>query len=307
MATVFEKPVIVGLGEILWDVFPDGPRFGGAPANFACSAAGLVDGLYEVVMVSGVGTDEPGQAAIRELTSHGVTTQCVQQSEFQTGRVDVRIDGSGDASYEFAQDTAWDNLKWTTGLAAAARAAAAVCFGSLGQRSEASRLVIEQFVKATSSDALRVFDVNLRPPYWTPDVIIASMPLANVLKCNDEELPVIAELLGFDGETDELLRQIGERFDYRVIALTCGASGSILWTPAGIDRVGGFELEVADTVGAGDSFTAALVLGLLKQEPLAQVHQCAARVAAFVCSQSGATPSIPADLCRQEGETWRPG
>ncbi|HAD60587.1 MAG TPA: carbohydrate kinase [Planctomycetaceae bacterium] len=293
MATAFEQPVIVGIGEILWDVFPDGPRFGGAPANFACSTAGLADDVYDVVMVSGVGRDESGRSAIRELKSHGVLTQCVQQSEFQTGRVDVRIDASGDASYEFAENTAWDNLQWTNDLAATARTAAAVCFGSLGQRSDISRQVIEQFVMATPAHALRVFDVNLRPPFWTSEVITASLPLANVLKCNDDELPMIAELVGFKGESAELLQQFGERFDYRVIALTCGANGSLLWTPEGIDRVAGVEVQVADTVGAGDSFTAALILGLLKDEPLAQVHQRAAQVAAFVCSQPGATPRIP--------------
>ena len=292
--------VIAGLGEILWDVFPEGPRFGGAPANFSCNVAGLAGKRAEVIIVSGIGTDAPGTEALTRLQSHGVQTAYVQQSQFQTGRVEVLINDTGDASYEFADNTAWDNLEWSDSLKQTARRTAAVCFGTLGQRASASRDVIRKYVAATRPGSLRVFDINLRAPFWTADVVLESLPLANVLKCNEEELPVLGRLLNLQGTTASILDQIGRQFDYQVIALTRGPRGSVLWTPNAIDHIDGMKVNVADTVGAGDAFTAAIVLGILEKRPLDQVHRHAAEVAAYVCSQTGATPHLPSKLQQAE-------
>ncbi len=294
-----QRPCIVGLGEVLWDVFPDGPRFGGAPANFACSVAELAGDRAEVVMVSSVGTDELGHRALQELRGHGVETRCVSQVDRPTGRVDVRLDAGGSASYVFAADTAWDNLSWSPELDELAARADAVCFGTLGQRSDSSRDVILRFLRSTRPDCLRVFDINLRPPYWTEDVVLQSLELASVLKLNDAELPVLAEMLGLQGSEHEQLSQLMGRRQLDVVALTRGAKGSMLLSRAGgSSDVPGNATDVADTVGAGDAFTAALVLGLFDGLPLGEMNDWANRVAAYVCSQSGATPQFPDSLRR---------
>lgn len=292
-----EPPVIVGLGEVLWDVFPDGHRFGGAPANFACSAACLAPSAANVCMVSGVGTDDLGQRAIQELTAHHVDPTFVARLDRQTGRVDVEVDASGHALYEFATDTAWDRLEWSAGLDGLAVRTNAVCFGTLGQRSEPSRQTILSFVAVTPKSCLRIFDVNLRPPFWDDDLIRESLLIANALKCNEDELPVLGRIFGLTGSDAEMLDQLVARFQLRLVALTRGSEGSLLVTESGeVSDVPGVETQVVDTVGAGDSFTAALALGFLHGLPLATTHTWASSVAAFVCSQPGATPDIPAEL-----------
>ncbi|MGI9471314.1 MAG: carbohydrate kinase family protein [Rubripirellula sp.] len=288
---------IVGLGETLWDVFPDGPRFGGAPANFACSAAGLAGVDARVSMVSGVGKDELGRQALSSFSEHGVETSAVLQLPFPTGQVLVQLEAQGQATYEFVSGTAWDHLSWTTSMQHLAASADAVCFGTLGQRSEPSREVIQRFLKEASSDCLRVFDVNLRPPYWCERSLLQSLPLANVLKCNEEELPVLSSLLDIRGDDISRLQQLAERYAYQMVVLTRGGRWSLLLDQRGESSEQlAFDTAVVDTVGAGDSFTAAVVLGMLRKMPLPQIHTWANRVSAFVCSRSGATPSIPGDL-----------
>lgn len=285
---------IVGLGEVLWDVFPDGPRFGGAPANFACIAAQLAAGEAEAVMVSGVGRDELGATAIRSLEKYGVSTEFVDQLSYPTGRVDVTLDQAGVASYRFAEDVAWDHLEWTSSLGELAAQARAVCFGTLGQRTELSSATIQRFVHLTAKESLRVFDVNLRTPYWSEKVIRESLELANVLKLNDAELPTLAKLLGLQGSDAEKLKQLNRLFSLKLTALTRGASGALLVSADG--EMSDFPAEpmtVVDTVGAGDAYTAAMVIGLLRKLPLVTMNQWASRVAAYVCSQPGATPKLP--------------
>ena len=290
-------PTIVGLGEILWDVFRDGPRFGGAPANFACSAAELTQGSCRVEMISAVGDDEFGPPALQALRDHGVGVDYVPIKAQQTGQVLVRLDDKGQATYTFAEDTAWDNLNWSTDLAALAMHTAAVCFGTLGQRSNASQDVIRRFVDATPGDCLRIFDINLRPPYWTPDVIRQSLPLSNILKLNDAELPELAALLDLSGSDEQLAAQLIDHFQLKLVVLTRGDNGSLLVDATGqTSELAGDKIPVVDTVGAGDSFTAAIAVGLLKGLDLSSLHRRAANVAAFVCSRAGATPSIPSHL-----------
>jgi fructokinase len=296
-----QRLAVVGLGEILWDVFPDGPRFGGAPANFGCSVAELAGDRCEVHIVSGVGDDELGRQAIAALHGHGVETSAVAVTNRPTGQVLVQLDGAGHATYEFATDTAWDHLAWDPRWEPLAASADAVCFGTLGQRSAGSRDTIRRFVKATPPKCLRVLDVNFRPPFWTAETVLASLRLANVLKLNEGELRQLARLLGLSGTENEVLQQLMARYPLRVAALTRGSAGAILLHCSGeYSDLPGQPVNVVDSVGAGDSFTAALVVGLLSGLPLGAINAWAARVAAFVCSQPGATPHFPNELRRPE-------
>ena len=285
--------VVVGLGEVLWDVFPDGPRFGGAPANFSCSVAGLGRDRLEVAIVSAVGQDELGERAIAALVDVKIDVTAVARKNQPTGRVDVQLDEHGHASYQFQSDCAWDRMEWTRELDQLARRADVVCFGTLGQRSQQSMETVRKFVAATRPTALRIFDINLRPPFFSDAIILDSLKLANVLKLNDEELPVLEKLLGLSGTPIEMLRQLKDRFSFQVVALTRGANGAILIRGEDISDVPGVAAKVVDTVGAGDAFTAALAIGLLDGMDLDTINRTACEVAAYVCSQSGATPKIP--------------
>jgi fructokinase len=293
------RPTVVGIGEILWDLFPTGARFGGAPANFVCSVAELAGDGIDVSMVSGVGRDELGDRGLESLRAHGVDTSCVAAIDRPTGQVHVTLDAAGQASYQFAADTAWDEIAWSDGLSQLAARANAVCFGTLGQRSEISRQTILRFVRATPAESLRVLDVNLRPPFWNRRVVLESLELASVLKLSDAELPILADALRFSGTDDALLQQLVERFSLRLVALTRGAAGAVLLSASGErSDLPAPATTVVDTVGAGDSFTAALVIGLLGGLPLATINAWGNRVAAFVASQSGATPHLPDALHR---------
>ena len=291
-----KQPHIVGLGEILWDVFPDGPRFGGAPSNFACSSSELARDKATVSVVSSVGDDDLGRKALKELASHSVNTNGVQISQQPTGQVFVELDDDGVASYRFAENTAWDNLKWSEDLQELAGTCDAVCFGTLGQRNESSRQVIRKFVSETSPDSLRIFDINLRAPYYNNQVILDSLQLANVLKLNNDELPYLAKTCGIAGDEIACLGKFSEMFDLRCIALTRGAHGAVLIRGEEVSDLAGQDVEVADTVGAGDAFTAAMTLGLLRGADVEEINQRAIRTAAFVCSKNGATPKFPDEL-----------
>lgn len=248
-------------------------------------------------MVSGVGADELGQRALQELSQRNVATEHVQQRREQTGFVNVSLDANGVASYEFAENAAWDNLEWTPALADLAAATDVVCFGTLGQRSSASAETIQRFINAVPRDALRICDINLRPPYFSDDVIRRSLEICNCVKLNDDELPVIAELLGLNGTPEDLIVKIAERCDLRTVVLTLGSNGAMLYDRGEVVTADGIDVKVVDTVGAGDSFTAATALGLLLEDVSPQaICQRACNVAAFVCSQSGATPSFPDEL-----------
>ena len=288
------RATVIGIGEILWDVFPDGPRFGGAPANFACSIAELARDRIDVYMAGGVGADDLGRRAIEALQLHGVDTSCVAVVDRPTGQVLVELDAVGQASSEFAADAGWDNVAWSDGLQQLAARADAVSFSTLGQRSEISRQTIQRFVRATPAKCLRVLDINLRPPFWNEEIVMQSLRLANVLKLNDAELSVLAEMLGWSGADHELLQQLVDRFSLRLAAVTRGAAGALLLSKSGErSDLPGQPTVVVDTVGAGDSFTAALVIGLLSGLPLATINAWGNRIAAFVSSQPGATPYIP--------------
>lgn len=294
-----ERATVVGLGEVLWDVFADGPRFGGAPANFASSMAELAGNRFDVFMVSQVGRDELGQRALQALRENGVDTRYVPSVERPTGQVFVKLNPDGQASYEFAADTAWDDLKPSPELAQLAAQTDAVCFGALGQRAAGSRETIQRFLRETPPGCLRVLDLNLRPPFWTRDVVRQSLEFANVLKLNVEELAVLADMLELTGGSHQRLQQLMEDFSLNAAALTRGADGATLVSQSGeSSELPGQPVVVADTVGAGDSFTAVLVIGLLNGLSLDVINAWGNRVAAYVCTQPGAAPTLPADLRR---------
>jgi fructokinase len=287
---------IVGLGELLWDLFPDGPRFGGAPVNFACHAAALGANVH---VVTSVGNDELGREALDALHSHGVYADAIAIcSDAPTGTVQVDVDAAGKATFAFAPDVAWDHLQWSEGLARLAAACDAVCFGTLAQRSAESRRTIQRFVGATRAQAWRVFDINLRPPFYTEEAIRESLALANVLKLNDDELPILAAKCGAAGTDTEVLAQLAGRFDLKLVALTRGPKGAVLMRGGEITEAPGLPVTVKDTVGAGDAFTAALVLGLVRNDPLDQINRRACAIAAYVCSQAGATPALSDELTK---------
>lgn len=284
---------IVGLGEILWDLFPDGPRFGGAPANFACSAAELAKQTARVTIVSAVGGDELGHAAVQALKARGVETSAIQTSAMPTGKVTVQLSAEGVASYRFDEDSAWDHLVMTPALRELAASCDAVCFGTLGQRAPAARAAIREFVRATPAASLRVLDVNLRAPYVDSTRVVESLELANVLKLNEAELPQIAAWSNCRGNPVESMRKLAQKYALGCVALTRGADGAILLRGETSSNLPGISVAVADTVGAGDAYTAAMVLGLLAELDVATINQAAIRVAAHVCTQRGATMALP--------------
>jgi fructokinase len=248
-------------------------------------------------MAGAVGGDDLGRRALAEFTARGVDVAAVAVLSEPTGRVDVTVDAAGHASYVFAPDCAWDNVSWSDSLERLTAATTAVCFGTLSSRGATSRATIRRFIAAVPSPALRILDINLRPPFWSPEIVRDSLPLANIVKCNDDELPVVAEILGLTGSPEAILRQLVDRHALRLAALTRGAKGSLLITADGsASDLPGTPVEVIDTVGAGDAFTAAVTLGLLAGWPLSKLHAHAERVAAYVCTQRGGTPPIPADL-----------
>lgn len=289
------RPVVVGLGEALWDVFPDGDHFGGAPANVALHAAALG---AESWLVSAVGQDARGDAALERLDAAGVRRDTVARlAAHPTGVVRVTLDAAGHPVYDIARDSAWDYLPWSVPMQQLAHRADAVAFGSLAQRSPTSRTTIRRTVAATPRSSWRLFDVNLRQNYYDGEVLKASLAMANAVKLNEEELPVVSRLCGIaDAAPLDQLRGLCARFTLRLAALTRGACGAVLVTPSDMCESAAPPTVVADTVGAGDAFTATLLIGLLAGRPLDEVSRRANAVAAFVCSQPGATPQIPEDL-----------
>lgn len=286
------KHTIVGLGELLWDVFASGKRLGGAPANFSYVANLLGD---KGITASRVGSDLLGDEAIARLAQLGLTSAFVQRDQkHPTGTVQVEIDRAGQASFEIAQSAAWDFLGWTAEWHKLADEADAVCFGSLAQRSQASRDTIRSFLRATRQDALRIFDVNLRQNFYRAEIISESMHLASIVKMNHKELPIVMRLLGGQHVNDlESAGRLLPQYDLRLVCVTRGSNGSLLISRDEISEHLGFKVKIADTVGAGDAFTAALVHGLLRNEPLSRINDLANRVGAWVASEPGAMPPSP--------------
>lgn len=285
---------VIGIGEVLWDLLPSGPQLGGAPANFACHAHALG---ARAGIITRVGKDPEGQEIIQRIKGMGISTRGVQVDDVvPTGTVAVRISDRGVPEYLIRERVAWDHIAARAGALASVRQADAICFGSLAQRCAVSRESIRRLVSAAPADAWRVFDANLRQNFFTREIIEQSLRRANLLKLNESELPVLAEMFGLAGDCRSQIAALAGAFGLRIVVLTRGQGGSLIFQAGRWSEHPAAPATVADTVGAGDSFTAALVLGLLHGLDLDAVHAFAAAVAGFVCSCAGATPVLPENL-----------
>ena len=284
---------LVGIGEVLWDLLPGGRQLGGAPANFAYHASALG---AEARVISRVGRDDAGRELLRQLDELHVSRECVEEDPTApTGTVGVDLGADGQPHYTIHENVAWDYLAGEDLGRRAVAAADAVCFGTLAQRSVASHRAICALLRLTPAGSLRILDVNLRQHYYSREIIGESLGLANVLKVNETELPELARMYFLAGDEHTQLVGLSRRFRLRMVAYTRGQRGSVLLDAEGRwSEYPGVPVKVADTVGAGDSFTAALALGVLAGWPLDEINRRASEVAAYVCSQPGATPVLPA-------------
>lgn len=289
------KDFVVGMGEALWDVLPEGKKIGGAPANFAYHVSQF--GLPSCV-VSAVGNDALGKEIIENFTSKGLN-HLIEEVPYPTGTVQVEIDQAGIPQYEIKENVAWDNIPYTAKLEQLAKNTKAVCFGSLAQRNVVSRNTINRFLDAmpNNDDTLVVFDVNLRQGFYNKEILCNSMKRCNILKINDEELVTVSRMFGYPGIDlqDKCWILLG-KYNLKMLILTCGINGSYVFTPGNVSFQPTPKVEVADTVGAGDSFTAAFIANLLKGRSVAEAHSCAVRTSAYICTRPGAMPILPAEL-----------
>lgn len=294
MAAPKSTHILVGLGEVLWDLLPEGRKLGGAPANVAFHARSL--GL-ESFIVSAVGNDAEGREIRRRLREWGLDCRHIHVDEnHPTGTVSVAVGPDGSPSFTIREDVAWDYIPFSDDLLELAQKGDAVCYGSLAQRSDVSRATIRRFVQHSKETCLRVYDVNLRPPFYDRSIIQESLEWSNVLKLNADELRAVAGMLSIPGDEDTILQHLLIRFDLELVALTKGKDGSRLFGRAEDSKLSGTCLDVVDSVGAGDAFTAALVAGLLRELPLRTVHRHADLLASYVCTQHGAMPVLPGEL-----------
>lgn len=284
--------IVVGMGEALWDVLPEGKKIGGAPANFAYHVSQF--GLPSCV-VSAIGDDALGKEIIENFTSKGLD-QLIAEVPYPTGTVQVEIDQTGIPLYDIKENVAWDNIPYTEHLDALAKRTKAVCFGSLAQRNVVSRETINHFLDTMpkDDDSLIVFDVNLRQGFYNKEILCKSMQNCNILKINDEELITVSRMFGYPGIDlqDKCWILLG-KYNLKMLILTCGINGSYVFTPGNASLQPTPKVEVADTVGAGDSFTAAFIASILKGKSVTEAHTIAVKTSAYVCTQKGAMPILP--------------
>ena len=284
--------IVVGMGEALWDVLPEGKKIGGAPANFAYHVSQF--GLPSRV-VSAVGEDKLGSEILDNFREKKLNCM-IEQVPYPTGTVQVELDSEGVPCYDIKEGVAWDNIPYTNALEGLARCTRAVCFGSLAQRSVVSRETINRFLDAmpVTDETLKIFDVNLRQGFYTKEILCNSFQKCNILKINDEELVTVSRMFGYPGiDLQDKCWILLAKYNLKMLILTCGVNGSYVFTPGNVSFVETPKVEVADTVGAGDSFTATFVAAILKGMPIPEAHRLAVDVSAFVCTQNGAMPVIP--------------
>lgn len=290
--------IIVGLGEALWDVLPEGKKLGGAPANFAYHVKQFG---FNSMAVSAVGNDKLGEETLAALNSKGLD-YIMAQVPYPTGTVQVTLDEDGIPTYDIRENVAWDNIPFTPELEDLARNCRAVCFGSLAQRNVVSRETIYKFLDTmpTGDGRLRIFDINLRQNFYTKEIIAESLYRCNILKINDEELVAIGRMFGYPGldMRDKCWLLLG-KCNLDMLVLTCGTNGSYVFTPGNVSFQETPLVEVADTVGAGDSFTGAFCSAILNGMSVADAHKLAVKVSAYVCTQSGAMPELPKELTQR--------
>ncbi len=295
-----KRPSILAAGELLWDLLPAGRQLGGAPGNMATHAFRLG---ADAALVSRVGCDALGDEALEQFAEAGLPTATLQRDPVApTGTAAVALDCDGQPCFTLATDTAWDNLVLDAPAREAAARADAVCFGTLAQRSSRSRDAIRGLLAACPPDALRVLDLNLRDPFWTEEILRSSLGCADVLKVNEQELDRCAGILGLSGGACDRVAELCGSFRLQAVAVTRGADGSLLFAGGRWDEHPGVRVTVRDAVGAGDAFTAALTLGLLRGEPLDRINRRANELGAYVCTRPGATPRVPDHLVESNSE-----
>ena len=290
------KRYVVGLGEVLWDVLPEGKKLGGAPANFAYHAGQFL-GMDETIAVSALGNDKLADETIEALKEHGLN-DLLPRVPYPTGTVQVQLDEQGIPTYDIKEENvAWDNIPFDDDIAAIARNCRAVCFGSLAQRNVVSRETIQKFLDATPDDCVKIFDINLRQQFYTMEIIRESLQRCNILKINDEELVLIGRMFGYPGlDIENKCWLILGKYNLDMLVLTCGTNGSYVFTPGQKSFQETPKVTVADTVGAGDSFTGSFCAAILNGKPMAEAHKLAVEVSAYVCTQNGAMPKLPEEL-----------
>lgn len=289
--------IVIGMGEALWDVLPEGKKIGGAPANFAYHVSQF--GI-ESYAVSAIGDDALGAELLENFNGKGVQYS-IENVPYPTGTVQVEIDQAGIPQYDIKENVAWDNIPYTARLESLAQRTKAICFGSLAQRNVVSRNTINRFLDAIpeENNPLIVFDVNLRQGFYNKEILCNSMSRCNILKINDEELVTVSRMFGYPGIDlqDKCWILLG-KYNLKMLILTCGINGSYVFTPGNVSFQPTPNVEVADTVGAGDSFTAAFIANILKGKSVNEAHQKAVETSAYVCTQKGAMPTLPAELTK---------
>jgi len=282
-----KKPIVAGVGELLWDLLPDGKQLGGAPCNFAFHAkqAGC-----DSFVVSAIGNDDPGRELMKTVNHLGISGQYIQQNNFPTGTVSISLDQNGHPDYTIHEQVAWDHIKWNPQIRELAETLDAVCFGSLAQRNSVSEASVVSLVSSVRPGCLRIFDINLRQHFYSKESVFQSLILSDVLKLNDDELPVLTDFFNLNGDVERQLKQLLDQFSLKYVVYTMGGKGSIIAGEDEYSFIRAPEVKVADTVGAGDAFTAVFTAGILLGIPLVQVHTKATEIAAWVCTRKGAMP-----------------
>ena len=281
---------IIGIGEALWDCLPEGSKIGGAPANFSYH---MNQFGYDACAVSALGNDALGDETKRTFKRNHLK-YIMPVVDYPTGTVQVTLDNEGVPAYDIKTNVAWDNIPFTADIEAAAHQCRAVCYGSLAQRSEVSRNTIKRFLDATPDNCLKIFDINLRQQFYTRDIIRESTHRANILKINDEELVTIGRLFGYPGlDMENKCWLLLGKCNLDMLILTCGVNGSYVFASEKKSFFKTPKVEVADTVGAGDSFTASFVAAILAGKSIEEAHRLAVDVSAYVCTCYGAMPAIP--------------
>ncbi len=287
---------VIGIGEALWDVLPDGKKLGGAPANFAYHTGQFG---HQTLAVSALGNDKLAEETLHALDERGLQ-YIMPRVPYPTGTVQVVLDDEGVPTYDIRENVAWDNIPLTDEMLTVARNACAVCWGSLAQRNVVSRETIRRFVHTTPEESLRIFDINLRQTFYTKEIIKESLKLCNVLKINDEELVSIGRMFGYPGlDMENKCWLILGKYNLNMLVLTCGVNGSYVFTPGCMSFQETPKVEVADTVGAGDSFTGSFCAAILQGKSVCEAHRIAVEVSAYVCTQNGAMPRLPEQYLRQ--------
>ena len=287
--------LVVGLGEALWDVLPEGKKLGGAPANFAYHAGQFL-GQENTLAISALGEDKLAEETIESLEEHGLR-YLMPRVPYPTGTVQVQLDEQGIPTYDIRENVAWDNIPFTPEIEEVARQCRAVCFGSLAQRNVVSRENLHRFLDATPKDCMKIFDINLRQNFYTREVIQESMQRCNILKINDEELVTIGRMFGYPGlDIENKCWLILGKYNLDMLVLTCGTNGSYVFAPGQMFFRETPKVQVADTVGAGDSFTGAFCSAILTGKSISEAHKLAVEVSAYVCTQNGAMPKVSIEM-----------